>query len=252
MRPDPTRPDRAALRDRLLSVFRRVHVINLPERTDRRHEVAVQLRRVGLDFDHPAVELVAANRPDAPGGFGSIGARGCFHSHLGILAQARAASGPVLVLEDDADFAPDAEARLDGIVDGLSRGGWDVFYGHPGPDGLGRAGQGAAGPLTTWAPDDPIRGTHVMGWTPVAAGRAFAYLDAMRGRTPGHPDGGPMHVDGAFSWFRAAHPDLTTRVTPDPLAVQRASRTDIQAMRWFDRAPILRDGAQWLRRMRRG
>ena len=58
-------------------------------------------------------------------------------------------------------------------------------------------------------------------------------------------------VDGAYVWFRRAHPELKT-VFPDPqIAVLRPSRTDIGHLRFFDRLPGLREAAEWARRVKR-
>jgi hypothetical protein len=56
-------------------------------------------------------------------------------------------------------------------------------------------------------------------------------------------------IDGAFVWFRSAHPDLATVFAR--LGVQRSSRTDVGDQKWFDRVPVLRDGATMLRKVRR-
>jgi len=89
----------------LLTLMDAIYVINLPYRTDRRAEIDVQLARAGLSLSHPKVHLFEAVRPDEPGPFPSIGARGCFLSHLGVLKDAAMRGfDKVLVLEDDADF----------------------------------------------------------------------------------------------------------------------------------------------------
>jgi hypothetical protein len=72
----------------LLDYFDRIYVINLPARTDRKREMEEQLARIGLSFAHPRVSLFAAIRPHEPGGFDTIGARGCFSSHLEVLRDA--------------------------------------------------------------------------------------------------------------------------------------------------------------------
>ena len=50
-----------------------------------------------------------------------------------------------------------------------------------------------------------------------------------------------MHVDGAYHWFRRAHPELVCFIAEPPLAYQRASRTDIHALSWRDRVPLVRE-----------
>ena len=59
-----------------------------------------------------------------------------------------------------------------------------------------------------------------------------------------------MHVDGAYSRFRADNPDVRTFVAMPELGYQRPSRTDIHALRWFDRLPIIKDAVQAARQIR--
>ena len=89
----------------LLPLIDAIYVINLEHRADRRIEMAQQLSRIGLDYDHPKVRLFPAMRPARPGEFPNIGSRGCFLSHLNIVKGARAQGfGCIFILEDDADF----------------------------------------------------------------------------------------------------------------------------------------------------
>lgn len=74
-----------------LDMFERIHVINLSSRADRRAEMAEQLQRIGRSIDTPTVRVFDAVRPAAAGPFSTIGTRGCFTRHLGILRDARAA-----------------------------------------------------------------------------------------------------------------------------------------------------------------
>src|SRR5690606_31802208 len=89
-------------------LFEAIYVINLAYRADRRLEMSAELARLGLSFDDPKVTLFAAVRPEDAGEFPSVGARGCFMSHLGILHSALALGlRSILILEDDADFTAD-------------------------------------------------------------------------------------------------------------------------------------------------
>ena len=65
-------------------------------------------------------------------------------------------------------------------------------------------------------------------------------LETILSRPPGHPFGGPMHVDGAYSTIRMQNPDLKTYAHRPSLAFQRPSRTDIGELKWFDRIERLR------------
>ena len=113
-----------------LDYFERIFIINLPSRTDRRSEMAAQLKTIGLSLAQANVELFPAVRPDAPEGFSSIGARGCFMSHLGVLRSAqRLGLQRVAIFEDDLDFAMDFNARMPSLVQQLTATDWSIFYG---------------------------------------------------------------------------------------------------------------------------
>jgi hypothetical protein len=235
-----------------LSAFDRIYVLNLPERADRRREVEVQLRRFGLSLDAEPVRLFRAVRPTEAGPFPSVGSRGCFMSHLGMLREAvRDGLGTVLILEDDLDFAPDAEGRLSAVMAALQAHDWSLFYGGyelpegdacepPDPSGLREL------PAAT-----PVRTTHFVAMRGAAIAEAALFLEAVASRPPGDPAGGPMHVDGAYTSFRRDHPTIRTWMAVPALGYQRRSRTDIHPLRWYDRWPLVRELAQWARRARR-
>ncbi len=231
-----------------LSVTGTMAVINLPHRDDRRREFADQLHRIGLSFDHPRVRLFAALRPAETSGFPSIGARGCFLSHLGVLREALAEGrDSVLICEDDLDFTPDMMRRLPALTAELQGQSWGLFYG-----GYASTPEGEA-----LSPDlvrtDPAQGigcTHFYAVRGPAIADLVRYLEAILTRPPGDPAGGPMHVDGAISRFRADHPHYATLAAVPPIGVQRSSRTDIHVLRWFDRWPMVRDLVAALRRLR--
>jgi glycosyl transferase, family 25 len=65
------------------------------------------------------------------------------------------------------------------------------------------------------------------------------HMAAIHARPLGDPLGGAMHVDGAYSWFRAAHPQCLTIGLVLSSSVQRSSRADIHALRWVDRISVL-------------
>jgi hypothetical protein len=69
---------------------------------------------------------------------------------------------------------------------------------------------------------------------PIVAG-----LETILSRPAGHPLGGPMHVDGAYSTLRHQDPALVTYVHSPPFGYQRASRTDVGDLKWFDRVGML-------------
>ena len=67
----------------------RVYVINLKSRPDRRSEILSELDRIGLREKSPILKLFDAIKPETADPFRSIGAKGCFLSHLGVLRHAK-------------------------------------------------------------------------------------------------------------------------------------------------------------------
>lgn len=225
-----------------LDTIDRLYVINLKSRPDRRREILSELGRIGLDAGSPIVKMFDAVKPDTAGTFPSIGARGCFLSHLGVLQHARGNGyRAILILEDDATLTPECLTQLASVMGDLGTTEWSIAYlGHriapeqmPGPD-LAWSEHWRELPAGTG-----IETTHAMLIHQRATGPIIRYLERMVARPAGHPGGGPMHVDGAYSWFRRDHPDLLTLVTPQQYVVQRASRSDIAPASWKDRMPFL-------------
>jgi glycosyl transferase, family 25 len=202
-----------------------IRIINLPERTDRRRETERELAALGLAGD-PRVAFFPAIRPADAGPFGSIGARGVYESQLAILRQAATRGCSVLILEDDCAFAPT-------VRDFDFGQGWDIFYG----------GYYATDPQNLAESD--IIGAHMMGFSAKGAREVCAYLDMLR-FDQGHPP-----IDGAYVWFRRAHPEVPTRFAVPPLANQRPSRSDIADLPFYDRVPVLRDAAAFARKVAR-
>ncbi len=229
----------------ILDVFDLVVVINLDHRKDRLREVSKQLRDVGLDFTMPRVVRLSASQFESRGQFPSIGARGCFESHVRALDLALAhGAQSVLVLEDDCDFAD----TIATVMARLAREDWSIAY-----VGFVRCSTPLeTGGLFEVPPVADIMCAHCVGWRgPDVIAAAAAYLRAIAARAVNDPDGGPMHVDGAYGWFRRAHPGLRTLIANPPAALQRSSRSDIASLKWFDRTPVVRQVAAAARRIRR-
>jgi glycosyl transferase, family 25 len=225
------------------SLFDRIYVINLPFRLDRRREIEQQLAAVGLTFQSPQVRLFEAVRPPDAAGFPTVGTHGCFLSHLGVLRDAAGLSR-IAIFEDDLNFSRDFLERAPAMFQDLaSNPEWRFFYGANSaklPQGRG---------LLPLRPDLPLTGAHFLGIQGDTAPIAD-FLTAMLNRPPGHPEGGPMHVDGAYSWYRAAHQDQPALYACPDLGYQRPSRTDIHALAWYDNVNGVRDVAFALRRFK--
>jgi glycosyl transferase, family 25 len=215
-----------------LSYFDKVFVINLPARADRRREMDQQLRKIGLAIDASLIEVFQAIRPPDKGPFSSVGARGAFLSHLGVLRTAAGAGyRRILILEDDVNFIEDFNTQFTRMVRSQEGQDWHLFYG--GYQLLDEPAPPYGTPLI-----DPERGVmlaHFLGFATPAISMAVEFLETLLTRPPGDHSGGPMHVDGAYSCLRRLNPSLTTRLAVPQLGYQRASRTDIHELRWFDR-----------------
>lgn len=213
-------------------------VINLPDRNDRRVEMEQQLHRVGwgAKFQH-------AHRPNSADGFPSIGAHGCFMSHLATLKRGLTLRGHVLIMEDDLSFVPGFSQAWNNVYAKLQDAEWSIFY--PGhtlddlPDGLSMV--------------DPSTGivcAHFILINRSAVQTIIDGLETILSRPPGHPLGGPMHVDGAYSTIRQQNPSLRTYAASPVLGKQRSSRSDIADLKFLDRIEILRPVMNKLRRFK--
>lgn len=204
-----------------------IYVINLPARADRRREMDANLRCVGLSLKEEPVVLFDAVRPENEGDFPSIGARGCFLSHLGVLRDAQSkGKNRILILEDDAVFTNAFSAIDEADASLVANADLGVFYlggQFKGPTSSSGVGDG----FVVVPPETSVGLTHAMVLTASTIEKIIPYFEAMLGRPAGDPEGGPMHVDGAYSWFRKAYPEIETLAASPFWAVQRSSRSDI-------------------------
>ncbi len=207
----------------MLEYFDRVYIINLAHREDRRREITQQLKNIGATVDREHIRFFDAIKPTSAEGFPTVGTRGCFLSHLAILKEAKASNlGYVLIVEDDCDFVKDFEERSTVHLQVLQMHRPDFFY------------LGALNTIdSAHVPEGWVdSGAEIMGAHCVAFGgeileSLIAYLEAILGRSPGDPLGGPMHIDGAYSRFRKTSQEITTYIAKPELAYQRFSPTDI-------------------------
>ncbi|MCX7143318.1 MAG: glycosyltransferase family 25 protein [Proteobacteria bacterium] len=228
---------------KLIDQFDRVYIVNLPERSDRRREMDMELGRHGLRADGGRIRYWKAVRPEDAGKFPSLGARGCFLSHLAILNDAIESDlNNVLVMEDDLAIDERLARDQPQMCRTLREGRWDFAYlGH-----VEAFADDAAAPA--WkAEGRPLATTHLYALNRRVMRPLRDHLQACLAREPGHPLGSPMHVDGAYSLFRMQHPDALTLIAAPSLGGQRSSRSDIFPNKWYDRTPGLVQVAGWLR-----
>jgi glycosyl transferase, family 25 len=213
-------------------------VINLAERKDRRREMERQLRHVGWQalFSDSA-------RPSDAGGFESAGARGCFENHLLILRRAANSGYHAVIMEDDLNFCPDFRPKWEEACSSLKNRSWAILY----PAHYLTLKNG----LSLLSPSQAVRCSHFILFHKDHIGEIASRLEAILARPPGHPLGGPMHVDGAYSAIRNQNPTLNTYAFSPSLGYQRPSRSDIAPLKFYDRIEVLRPIFDTLRRVKK-
>ena len=222
--------------DGFFDPFERIRIINLVDRADRRDEMRFQLDKLGAWSGD--IDFFEATRPADPGPFPSLGARGCFESHLSVLRAARDSGvGSLLILEDDFDFSRDGRNRSTAIFKDLMQKDWDVFHGAHVLSDDGRSG------LTALSSDEPVLTASFIGFNGSTIPAVVEFLDTLLTRPAGSPEYGPMHVDGAYTVFRATHPQVRSFAGFPTLGRQRSSRSDITPVgmildRWSATRPI--------------
>lgn len=229
---------------KLSEYLERTYVISLRERVDRRAHVTGELARVRLPVTPGRVDFFDAHRVSHAEGFPCTGAHGCFLSHLAVLESAAAQHlGNVLILEDDVAFRPMLTTLESEVVETLTSQPWDIaFLGHCNPtDSVVYRLQPTS---------RPVRGAHFYAVHGRCIPALAEFMRALLGRPAGHPDGGPMHYDGALYTFLRTHPDRIGLLSEPSLALQSASRSDIAGGRWFDDIEALTGAVQWVRRLK--
>ncbi len=215
----------------LFDHFDHVYIVNLPYRDDRRAETIADFARQGLTIPSPKITFFEASRPTEKGEFPSIGSLGNFLSQTRVLADALAKGhSRILICEDDLQLNDLPDTTLAKVLDDLKTTDWSIA---------------ALGYLEPETPPDHIVG--LTDWTGSTRGtqfwaiqgdsiRAFHdYLELVRTRPSGHPEGGSMFFDGAFNMVRTIVPGTKFRLATPCLAGQRSSRTDIHDLRFYDR-----------------
>jgi glycosyl transferase, family 25 len=230
--------------------FDRIYILNLPDRADRRREMTAELERASfpsakpLDDADALVSFFPGQRVTELAGFPSLGCRGCFLGHLAILKHAHAHGyGQVLILEDDMSFSP-LVPKFDQQLAEISRtSDWQfAYFGHVLPDRARAAGNSIRFELST----QHVVCAHFYAVRRTIFAPLINWLETIQTRPFQHPDGGPMHVDGAFNEFRERN-NIPTRIAFPSLGHQRSSRSDIATLKWFDRTPVVREGISFLR-----
>ncbi len=230
---------------KIQNFFDRCYIVNLPDRKDRRKEMLRELEKAHLLPSPGKVEFFPAIHPKTPGDFPSTGAKGCFLSHLAILKQAKKERlSNVLIMEDDLTISNTFYKAQDSYLQKLQKSEWDfVYFGHVIPEEYLPTQNGEA--LIPFS--GPISTTHFYCVHASIYNRLILFLEKLQSQPKGHPAGGPMHIDGAYSTFRSQNPDVATFIACPAFGNQRSSRSDVTPKWWFDQLPVVRKVSDWAR-----
>ena len=230
----------------ILPAFDTIRIVSLTNRVDRRAQVQREFARFDVAIGQGNVRFFDAILPRDDGGFPSVGARGCFLSHLEILRQARDSGvSRLLVLEDDALFTP-AFGHAGALVDFCRTDDWDFLYpGHILPP--------VPGPLRWILTVGGVQCTHAYALRGAVLPGLIQFLEGILSRPPGDPEFGPMHLDAAYSIYLDRQPGIRTFRASRSLVLQRSSKSDVAAPKYVDRLlppsmiQLMRAAKSWLR-----
>lgn len=226
------------IKSNFVDYFDKIYIINLPHRADRREEIDVQLKKVGLAINHSKVTLFNAIKPDEAGEFPSMGAKGCFLSHLGVLKDAQLKQfKQILIFEDDLDLNKNFIEQSEKVLLSLTKNDWDIFYGDY---RLFEAIVSDNNSTKMISAEFRLDTTNFLGIKNGVISSLVDYLEQMLARPSGHLLGGPMHVDGAYNWFRRDFPAYITIIATPKLGFQRSSDSDIADLSWKNKLPYIK------------
>lgn len=228
----------------VIDYFDGARIINISSRKDRRLETVEEFARYGFHIDDEKIGFFEAVTPSEGNGFPSVGARGCFLSHLGVLEEAmRLNLKNILIMEDDIQFSRRIPQYGRQAIESLKGMEWDiVYFGHP--------FEGNSN-LPAWkVVDRPIHLSHFYAVNGKSIGKLRDFLLQILERPPGHPDGGPMHYDAALNTLIHKNKEILAYYFTWSFGYQRPSRTDLHELSIFDRTPLLRPVMDMLRKLK--
>jgi glycosyl transferase family 25 len=228
-----------------IDYFDQVKIINMASRTDRRMETEAEFARYQFPINTDSVSFFDAITPDTPLNFPSRGARGCFLSHLTILTAAAGEKlNKLFILEDDIQFSKHVDIDGKQAAHALETLDWDIAY-------FGHMLKSSATKPHWKAVTEPMLLSHCYAVNCTAIKRLALFLEEMKARPAGHPQGGPMHYDGALNTFLAQNKDIKAYYYSQNLGYQRSSKTDIHQSSIIDNHPLMKPFAGTYRAIKR-
>ena len=229
----------------MIDFFDRTRIINLASRGDRREETDAEFAKYGFPIHTEKVDYFPACCPPSAEGFPSAGVRGCFLSHMTVIEEAkRDGLNNVLVLEDDISFSKHILEYGAMATETLKDLDWDIAY-------FGHALESDP-KATCWkAVDQPMLLAHFYAINGKTLGGLVQFLHQVLARPPGHPDGGPMHYDGALNTFMKQNPQIKAYYFSKNLGYQRPSMTNLHEVSFLDKHALFKPFASTLRQLKR-
>jgi len=215
--------------------FEKTYIVSLPDKQDLRQQTFEEFNLVGWSIDNSKIKFFDAIRPDESLNFSSIGARGCFESHLSLIKDFLSTTGVngggnLLIFEDDISFNVDMSSIPLVVEEVLEENDFDIFYFGYKSDSIIPKRNGLE--IQSPSPDVHIGTTHFYALHQRCLSDFIVHLEGILSGT--HPELlGHMHYDGAINWFRKLNPDLKTLVCNPSLGSQRTSRSLITSSAGF-------------------
>lgn len=228
----------------IIEYFDQTRIINVASRTDRRRGTEAEFQQNNFPINTETTVFFAAITPEDAQGFDNAGVRGCFLSHLGVLKEAeKAAANNVLVLEDDIAFSRHIHAYGPTAISALDTLDWDIAY-------FGHARGNSDGEPHWKRVDGPMLLAHFYAVNGTAFEKIIPFMEKILERPAGHPEGGPMHYDGALNTFFQKNPDIKAFYFSRNLGHQRPSRTDLHKLPFWDTSAAIKPFTEAFRKLK--